>query len=912
MVKPVLYGRDDDLALISGLIDRVCDGGAALLICGEPGIGKSALLESAQGMAWDRGMRVVQLCGAASEIHLPFGALQQAIGGMLQQIEMLPARQRSAMEAVFGLGDDAAAPDVFLVALAALTLLTASAAHRPILMVADDIQWLDQPSLDVLAFISRRLGADPIVLLMAARRPPEEAFPALNVSRHRLSPLSAEASARLLDAGAPTLPPDLRRRFLEDAAGNPLALVELPRGEPKPPGGEPRWLPLTDRLESAFLNRFSDLPEATRALLLVIAENDSRSLREVLDAGELLLGKPAGLDALVPAVSAMLIEMSGGEVRCRHPLVRSAIHQAASPVMRHEVHAALARVIRDQPDRRLWHRMISTIEPDEDLAGELDAAATRSQRRGGLATAITALENAARLSETAEARSKRLLQAAELGAALGRPETVERLLREAQLDDLKSHLRARSAWVREISQPLTVNDPGRALALIGFAAEAQSHGESGLAVKLLWRAAQRCWWSNSSDQIRTDIHVAALKLGLPSNDARLIAIASYVEPLANGYEVNQQLAAHDAAGVKDPVDAWILALAGNVVGGFNFSSTWLVDVCAAFREQGRLGDLARSLFSRGCAETENGNWRGAMESAAESARFGEETGQIMWVAAATALQSMLAGRRGQFDAAEIYAGQAEQLMLTCGASFYHALLQQARAIAAFGAGRPGEAYEHLRRVWTPGDPAYNTGLQFYCLPDYVEAAVSCGQVGIAGSVIEEIERRSGPVAVPWVRMALAYCKALVAAPDRAEPYFQEALGGALQAWPFRRGCCLLAYGAWLRRQRRIMEARAPLRAARDIFDALGAAPRADEARRELRAAGESSRPRQAYSADLLTPQELQIAELAASGLSNKEIGIRLYLSHRTVGYHLYRIFPKLGVTTRSGLLAALRRPQVSA
>lgn len=904
----VLYGREADIALVEGLLDRVHCGGAALLIGGEAGIGKSALLEVAKDLAQDRGMHVLRLCGVTSEAHLPFGALQQAIGPIFRHADTLPPRQRAALEAAFGLGDGATAPDIFLVGLATLTLLTATAARAPILLIADDIQWLDQPSHDVLAFVSRRLSSDPIVLLMAVRSGLGGELPHSSVPQHPLFRLPAAEAERLLDAAAPGLTPELRLRYLDMAAGNPLALVELPRGERGPETSSSYWLPLTDRLERAFFSRVSSLPSSTRLLLLVVAENDSRSLREVLDAGEVLLGEKVHLDALAPAVSAMLIEIEAGEVRFRHPLVRSAVHQAANPVTRHQVHAALARVIQDQSDRPIWHRMESAIGPDEALAGELDHAATRSHRRGALSTAVIALENAARLSEKAVTKSERLVRAAGFAANLGQPETVERLLREADLDNPQPHVRARFAWVREISQPLTVNDLPRVSALVAFAADAHNHGDDDLAVSLLWRAAQRCWWGNASDAVRADVHTAARGLGLPVTDARLIAIASYVEPLAHGCEVNMQLAAHAVAGVADPVMAWILGLAANTVGAYEFAITWLTEASTTFREQGRLGDLARALFSRSCAEIETGDWTGALRSSAESARFGEETRQMVWVAAAMIVQAILAGRRGHFGAAEALAGQAERLLVSPGTNFWRALLQGARGIAALGAGRPAEAYEHLQRISTPGDPAFNTSMQFYCLADYVEAALSCGQEAAAVAAIEDVERRSGPAAVPWVGMILSYSKALLASPDRAENFFQDALGTDVKTWPFRHGCCLLAYGEWLRRQRRVMEARAPLRTARDIFDALGALPWSDRARRELRAAGEGSRPPAGRVLDELTPQEFQIAELAASGLSNKEIGVRLYLSHRTVAYHLYRIFPKLGITARSGLRTALNQP----
>ena len=898
--SPILFGRERDIAIIKGLIGGVRESGAALVIRGEPGIGKSSLLDVAQELARAHGMRVLRLHGVTSEAHLPFGALQQALGPMLKQADALPPRQRAALHAAFGLSDETTAPDIFLVGLATLSLLTASAARKPILLLADDIQWLDQPSRDVLAFVARRISSDRIVLLMTIRDGLEESSPPAGIRLHHLSALEPEAAERLLDAHGPDLPHELRRRFLEEAGGNPLALVELPRGAHQWDQASPHWLPLTDRLEQTFLARCSNLPAATRMLLLIIAENDGRSLREVLDAGEVLLGQKMELEALEPAASAMLIELALGEVRFRHPLVRSAVHQAASPVMRHDVHAALAQVIEDRSGRGIWHRMAATIGPDEALAEELEVAAARSQRRGVLETAVIALENAARLSGTLELKSDRLLRAAGFAADLGQPATVERLLREADLVDAQPHTRALFEWVREISQPLTVSDPTRISALAGLAADAHREGADSLALDLLWRAAQRCWWGNVSEDVRADIFTAATRLPFPKSDARMIAIAAFAGLFPHGGEIYRQLEVQAAAIVEEPRVAWLLGTVANSVGAYEFSISWFTVASTALREQGRLGDLARVLFGRSCTEIETGDWAGALKSSAEAARFGEETGQMVWVAGAATLQAMIAARRGQFDEAEALAGKADRLLLSPGTSFWRTILQDVRGIAALGAGSAAEAYDHLLPIWTPGDPAFNIGTQFFCLADFVEAAASCGRTDIAALAVEKIERRSDPAAGPWIRMTLSYCKALLAVPDQAEKYFQDALN-AVRSSPFRRGSCLLAYGEWLRRQRRAADARTPLRLSRDIFDALGAVPWSDRARRELRAAGEASRPRAEHVFDALSPQELQIAELAASGLSNKEIGARLYLSHRTVGYHLHRIFSKSGITSRARL-----------
>ncbi len=299
-------------------------GGATLVFSGEPGIGKSAVLDVAKQQARKRGFSVLAMTGVLAEVHLPFAALEQALRPLMKRTERLPPRQQSTLLAAFGITDEGVAPDLFLVALATLTLLTESATRKPILLVADDAQWLDQETYDVLAFVSRRLSSDPIVLVTAIRDGFSRSFGDADTLRHRLSGLDDAAAERLLDTHAPGLSADLRRRFLREAAGNPLALVELPRGERAADVRDAPWLPLTERLERAFSSRLSELPNAARTLLFVAAENDGTSLHEILRAGEVLLGEQVEVDVLEPAISAKLIEIDGTEVRFRHPLVRSA------------------------------------------------------------------------------------------------------------------------------------------------------------------------------------------------------------------------------------------------------------------------------------------------------------------------------------------------------------------------------------------------------------------------------------------------------------------------------------------------------------------------------------------------------------------------------------------------------------
>ena len=905
-----LPGRENDITSICQRIDRIDKGGSTLVISGEAGIGKSALLEVAKHRAQERGVCVLGMTGVMAEVRLPFAALEQALRPLMKLTASLPARQRLALRAAFGLRDDASPPDIFLVALATLTLLTESATGKPILLVADDAQWLDQPTYDVLAFVSRRLSSDPVVLVVAIRDGFNRSFGDADTVRVRPSRLDETDARFLLDTHAPGLSANVRSRFLREAAGNPLALLELPRGERAADTPQASWLPLTERLERAFCSRLSELPNATQSLLFIAAENDSTSLHEILRAGEMVLGQVVGVEHLAPAVVANLIAIDGMDVRFRHPLVRSAMHQTADLVMRQRIHAALAAIIDDQLDRRLRHRAAAAVGPDEALAAEHDSMASRAQRRGAVAMGIEILESAARLSSTAKSKSDRLLRAAELAADLGHPELLERLLRQADVDESDRLAPARIGWCREISQPPMVNDPAKIPALVGLAAQAHAAGAKDLASNLLWRAAQRCWWSNASRDVRASVLAAASRLELPEADPRLIAIVAYVEPLLRGAELFIQLQKLSGKGGSDPAVARILGSTANVIGAFDLGVSFLTESGAALREQGRLSDLARVLFAQAWAEMEIGDWTGAMREAEESVRLAEETGGTLWIAAATIVKAKVAGMRGNAEESEAHAARAEGLILSIGASFLLAMLQIARGTSALGAGRHLEGYEHLRRLFAPADPAFNSALQFFGLADFVEAAVHTGNVEAARAVLEEMDGISTPTPVPWVETMLSYGKALLAAHDDAERFFLQALGPAAKKWPFLRARVLLAYGVWLRRQRRPANARAPLREARDIFDALGALPWSDRTREELRASGESSRRRTEYGWETLTPQELHVAQLATEGLSNKEIGARLYLSHRTVGYHLHRIFSKTGITSRSALGPLLARTEM--
>ena len=351
-----LYGRDRELDVLSSLVDHAGEGGGAVVVRGEAGIGKSSLVADTAKRAAARGMRTLAIAGAQSEAHLPFAGLHQPLLG---QLDVLPSPQRAALEAAFGLSDTAA-PDLFLIALATLNLLAGAAQPAPLLLIADDAHWLDRPTCDVLAFVARRVHFEPVVLVLAVRDGIDNPFEAAGLPELVIGPLDDASAGALLDAFAPGLSPAVRDPLLQAAAGNPLALVELPvaLGPDRLTGQSLHTdrLPLTARLERAFAARVRELPPQTRKLLLVAAANDSGSLAEVLHAGTLADGKPAALGDLGPAASARLVEVGDTAITFRHPLVRSGIYQQADPVERQAVHAALSEVLASEPDRSVWHQ----------------------------------------------------------------------------------------------------------------------------------------------------------------------------------------------------------------------------------------------------------------------------------------------------------------------------------------------------------------------------------------------------------------------------------------------------------------------------------------------------------------------------------------------------------------------------
>lgn len=541
-----LSGREAELKELGELVDGPEDR-SGVLIRGEAGIGKSALVAST---------------AAAASV----AGLHQLLHPVRAGAAELPAPQRDALRTALGLAAGPE-PSAYLVGLAALTLLADEAAAKPLLLVAEDVHWLDRASADVLAFVARRIETEPIVLVATLRDGADS--PLLDAGLTSMVParLPPDAAAELLDAVAPRLAPALRTRLLAEAAGLPLALTELPSAVAEFDGVDP-VLPLTERLERTFTARVAALPEVTRTALLVAALNETTSLAETLEATGALLGRAAeagervgarpgvgaehvarpGVEAgtsvpafsadpevLAPAVEARLVELSVGAVTFRHPLMRSAIPASATALDRRNVHLALVGALRDQPDRRAWHQAAASAGPDETVAAALERTAERARFRGGAAAAIAALEQAARLSPDDRARTDRLLLAAELAVESGRRETAERLVHAANPADPRR--RATAGRLLSEFEDGVREDPARVAELARTAASVAGDGQHDAAVRILWSAAMRCFWTEPGPDARKALLEVADRLPIAEDDPRIVAVTAYVAPFERGAAV---------------------------------------------------------------------------------------------------------------------------------------------------------------------------------------------------------------------------------------------------------------------------------------------------------------------------------------------------------------------------------------
>jgi len=899
-----LVGREAEIGQVETALANSSDRGSALLVSGAPGIGKTSLLEVAARRAQDRGYRVLAVTGVESEAALPYAGLQQLLQPLLASAGSLPDPQKAALLTALGMRSGPA-PEGFLVALAALNLIVEAAGDKPIVVVADDVQWLDGPTSSVLAFISRRLESTRTLLVIGLREGFDTPLRSAHLQEIDVGPLTETASMQLLDQVAPELEAQMRRRVLDEAVGNPLALVELPRALKQASDSQktaPHGMPLTDRLERTFSGQASTLPNETQSALLLVALDVEPSVSEVLSAARLLAGKELSMDVLEPALDSGLITISGARIRFRHPLIRSALDQAATPGQRRAAHLALSEVIAE-PDRRAWHRARSVLGADEGAAADLEAAASRAQDRGATTTALGALELAASLTPDSTVRARRLLAAAELAFQLGEPSAVGRLLDAAARLELTPHDIARMTWLREIFHDGTPGDPTAVAKLVAVARDASADGDRNLALKLLQGAALRCWWADPGGAARALVFEAVDQLAGDGLDPRILEIASLAAPVDSAAVISAKVL--QAAGLDtESSDTQLLAFAAYAVGDLSQAIELMDRAAPMLRAQGRLGLLAQLLVVRAWAGINVGQFDEALREAEEGHRLASETGQPIWTAMSQIGRGILLGLRGDEQLAERLITTAGEPLLALRLSVLHAQAEFAHGIVAMTAGRNSDAFDHFARMFDRDGLAYHQLVAHAAAPYVVECAVRSGRIAEARRLLAELESLSKRTPAPLVQMGLRYARALVAEESDARRLYEIALT-AEPKWPFDHARVQMSYGSWLRRQRRIIESRPWLREAHEAFESLGLQPWADMARGELRASGERAPEPNKKPHQALSPQELQIAQMAAEGLSNREIADRLFLSHRTVGAHLYRVYPKLGIVSRSELAQAL-------
>jgi DNA-binding CsgD family transcriptional regulator len=896
-----LLGRDVELARLYGLIDSIDRHGGALVVRGEAGIGKSALLAAASERALQRGVTVESTTGALSEARLAFAGLHQLLLPLLDRLDLLPDPQRRALETAFGIAEGDA-PDLFLIGLATLGLVADRAAETPLLFVVEDAHWLDRPSAEVLQFVARRIESDPAVLLFAVREGVPSCFDDADLSELALAGLDEDASNALLDLAATGIRADLRRRILEEAAGNPLALIELPaaaaelgsRAEQSGP------LPLTTRLEQTFASRLTTLDTDVHRLLLLAALDD-------LDLAELSRAARAPLEPgdLTPAVAAGLGTLDSGGFRFRHPLIVSAVKQAATADQLRSAHAALAEALADEPDRAVWHRAAAAPGRDEAVAEELEALADRARLRGAGDVAVSALERAAELSADPQSRADRLFLAGDLAQKLGRSSDAVHFLRAAQQIGLPAAEDATASFYLEVAE----NTWSGAAMICNFARIARELADSGegrRALDALETIAVRAYWERLDDEMRREIASIFDEIAVAADETGRLQIIGLIDPIGRGKQVLDEVVRLSPVGMSDPDELFRLGAAASCVWAENLALPFLRAAADTARAHGRMNLLFQTLAFEAWAEIRRGAIREAITRAAESARIAEEIRADRYVAAAWVAEAVARAEQGDGETSERLIAEAEAVLIPLGATPLLSLTAFARGRLALAEERFGEAHEHFLRIFDPTSVALHPFVQGWALADLADAAVrGDGDLDVVQAHLTKWEEIADETTAPHLRVQLAYASAILAKDSVAERRFRDAIAAAQADWPFYVARAQLAYGVWLRRQRRMTQSRAPLREAAETFDALGLLRYAERARRELRASGERVRRRAAGGWAQLSPQELQIAQLAAEGFSNREIGEQLYLSHRTVESHLYRLFPKLGVTSRAQLRDAL-------
>jgi DNA-binding CsgD family transcriptional regulator len=903
----VLYGRDPERSRIGELLDGArASRSAVLVVSGEPGVGKSALLADARDQAGD--MRVLSGAGVESEAQLPFAALHQIVRPVLGHVESLPQPQATALRGALGLaagGSD----DRFLVSLAVLSLLAEAAEDRPLLCLVDDAQWLDDASADALVFVARRLEAESIVMLFGAREGDVRQFEAPGLPELRLGGLDPSSAGTLIDLSAGVeLSAELRDRLVAETGGNPLALLELSSAlsEAQLSGAETVLapIPVSARVEHAFLARVNRLPEETQTLLLVASADDSGELATVLAASAQLGAEAEALDG---AERAGLVHVRGTRLELRHPLVRSAVYQAAPLSKRQAVHGALASVLDGEgdADRRAWHRAAASVEADPSIGEELEEAAERARERSGFAAASLAFERAATLTGDEDHRARRLTAAAENAWLAGRVERALMLLEAAR--PLVSEPIQRADIDRFLGLiEMTRGVPADACQLLLRAATEVAPSDAGRALQLLNIAGLAAAYAGDREaavaigRLARDLHreeppffrmLAQLLSGLGAHADEHFADAAPM--LREALELAEEL---DDEAAKEPVALLFAGRAALYLGDDQATYRTHREAAARARASGALSIVTQILTRLAIAELWAGRWAAGSANAREGVQLAREIGQHDLVAQQLVLLALVAALRGSEDECRSLAAESRELASARQLGIVLELANWALALLELGLGRAEEALRHCRQI-------SSTLVIFWGGLDRIETAIRAGEPETARAWLDVLEPWAESSASTWARAVALHCRALLSDEEgESERLFLAALDAHADAFrPFEHARTELAYGEFLRRARRRVEARDHLRAALDAFETLGATLWAERARVELRASGQTARKRDPSTRNTLTEQELQIARFVAEGRTNREVAAQLFLSPRTIDFHLRNVYRKLGITSRTAL-----------
>jgi DNA-binding CsgD family transcriptional regulator len=912
-----LFGRGQEQQRIDGLIGAARSrGSGALLVRGEVGTGKSSLLAYAVARAVDMGLLRCQCDRAESD--LPFAAVHQLLGHVLSLVDQLPERLGAPLAQALALRDGGGQPDRFLVCSAILALLALAARERPLLCVVDDAQWLDGPSADALSFAARRLNGEGIVLLVAVRDGEGRPFEAAGVAEARLRGLDARAAASMLaERAGPELVPEVAALVVERTSGLPLALADaastLTAAQLAGRVPLPEPLPMGLRLRDAFLARVRRLPEPTRRMLLLVAAAGLERLHVVIAAASDLRIEVSALEA---AETAGLVRIDQAMVSIADPLIHSAVYSDATFFLRRDAHLALARALtEDDDDRHAWHLAAAALSRDGALAAELERLADRAGQRGNLAARAAALQHAAELTPDGPERGRRLAAAASAQWLAGRSvragemlSRADRLrpgpLLQAEIAELRGAIelggydleRAREALARGAETAAELG-PGRATDLLLQAAEVAAVGSDAAAAGGLARSAEALATASTRNAAQLLRRIERVLRGELGESAPL---AEQVIWMARGAERDAGrvlgLATALSAGNDLAPDALacVLSLLGSEVG--------------RRRAAGEVGVLPGALASLAWVEFWADRHRSGLANASEGLSRARALG-LRWVESSAAMTlAMVAAVRGNEDECRALADLLLNPPGVQSAAFHAGAATWATALSHLGAGRFAEALAGLEEL-EPGRPLGQPWHTLWSRPDAVEAAVRCGQPEAARAALEILEGAARPDWPAPAAALLERCRALATEGREAERHYLAAL--ALHAEndrPFQHARTRLLWAEHLRRHRRRVDAREQLRAALDLFDRLDARPWSARAHAELRASGETLH-RAPTDGDELTPQEIRIAYLVAQGGSNREVAQQLYLSPRTVGYHLAKIYRKLGVSSRTRLAHLLLEDQ---